>query len=232
MISSLVPPDDNNLLSRRTSGEQAALYIRRLIFDGDLKPGSRLPQDEISESLGISRIPLREGLITLEREGWLTIEIHRGVFVNTIDAASVADHFEMLGLLYVFAIERAVEHWDAAHIEKMEAIEQKLEKTSNPSDAGRLLFTLFVTLVDAAKSSRLKVNLRAISSLVPGDFFSAVPDAIDLEKKSWSRIIKALRRKESDKAADEFLRMMRRVSKEVQRLFEERGLFDPVNPDG
>jgi len=229
VISALVPPDDGNTFSRRTSGEQAALYIRRLIFDGKLKPGTRVPQDDIADTLRISRIPLREGLISLEREGWLTIEIHRGVFVNAFDAEAVEDHFEMLGLLYTFAIERAVAHWDEAWIERMEAIQARLEATTNPSEAGALLFELYTVLVDAARSTRLKVNLRAISSLVPGDFFSAVPDAIDLERKSWAKVIKALRRKEADKATDEFLRMMRRVSKEVSRLFEERGLFESVS---
>jgi DNA-binding GntR family transcriptional regulator len=224
----LVPPDDANSFSRRTSGEQAALYIRRLIFDGKLRPGTRIDQDEIADTLRISRIPLREGLITLEREGWVTSEIHRGVFVNAFDAAAVDDHFEMLGLLYTFAIQRAIQHWDDEVIGGIEAIQERLEANRNPMEAGSRLFPLYTTLVDAARSPRLKVNLRAISSLVPGDFFSAVPDAIDLERRAWAKIIRALRRKEADKAIEEFLRMMRRVSKEVTRLFEERGLFAGV----
>jgi len=52
-----------------SSGDQAALYIRRLMFDGDLRPGTRVPQDEIAQALGVSRIPVREALIALEREG-------------------------------------------------------------------------------------------------------------------------------------------------------------------
>ena len=51
----------------------------------------------------------------------------------------------------------------------------------------------------------------------------------NLERKSWAKIIRALRRKETDKATEEFLRMLRRVSKEVTRLFEERGLFSTVS---
>src|SRR6266849_2258651 len=135
VISSRVPPDDGNVFSRRTSGEQAARYIRQLIFDGKLKPGTRVPQDEIAATLRISRIPLREGLITLEREGWLTIEIHRGVFVNAFDDDAVADHFEMLGLLYTFAIERVVARWDEAVIKRMEVVQGRLERTKNPAEA-------------------------------------------------------------------------------------------------
>src|SRR5947209_10509671 len=87
-------------LIRRSSGEQAALYIRQLIFNGVLRPGQRVPQDDIATALGVSRIPLREALIALEREGWVTIEIHRGAFVNAVSPETINDHFDLVGLLY------------------------------------------------------------------------------------------------------------------------------------
>ena len=77
--------------TRLSSGDQAALYIRRLIFDGDLRPGTRVPQDEIAQTLGVSRIPVREALIALEREGWVTIELHRGAFINALDEDAVRE---------------------------------------------------------------------------------------------------------------------------------------------
>jgi DNA-binding GntR family transcriptional regulator len=67
-------PAPGEQLQRRSSGDRAALYIRRLIFDGELRPGARVPQDDVARSMGISRIPVREALIALEREGWVTIQ--------------------------------------------------------------------------------------------------------------------------------------------------------------
>src|SRR6266550_2157189 len=86
-------------LARRSSGDEAALLIRRMIFDGELHPGERVPQDDVAAMLGISRIPVREALIALEREGWVTIEMHRGAFVNALDARSVRDHYELFALV-------------------------------------------------------------------------------------------------------------------------------------
>ena len=40
-------------LNRRTSGNSAALYIRTLIFDGYLRPGARVHQDDVAQALGI-----------------------------------------------------------------------------------------------------------------------------------------------------------------------------------
>src|SRR5437763_14146955 len=85
-------------LARRSSGDDAALLIRRMIFEGELRPGERVPQDHVAAVLGISRIPVREALIALEREGWVTIEMNRGAFVNALDARSVRDNDDLFGL--------------------------------------------------------------------------------------------------------------------------------------
>src|SRR5207248_11628760 len=95
-------------LARRSSGDEAALLIRRMIFDGELHPGERVPQDDVAAMLGISRIPVGEALIALEREGWVTIEMHRGAFVNALDARSVRDHYELVGVVYGLGARLAI----------------------------------------------------------------------------------------------------------------------------
>src|SRR5437588_11473 len=41
----------------RSTMEDAAVYIRRLIFDGELKAGIRVPQDQLAAAMGRSRVP-------------------------------------------------------------------------------------------------------------------------------------------------------------------------------
>src|SRR5947209_10440375 len=91
------------------SAPRAALHIRRQIFDGTLRPGRRVPSAAIADQLGISRIPVREALIGLEREGWVTIEHNRGATVNAISENTVRDHFELYGSTYGLAARRAIE---------------------------------------------------------------------------------------------------------------------------
>src|SRR5205807_1670763 len=85
MAASSNLPAPTESIRRRSSGNQAADYIRTLIFEGQLRPGQRVPQEDVAEALSLSRIPVREGLIALEREGWVSIELNRGAFVNTLD---------------------------------------------------------------------------------------------------------------------------------------------------
>jgi DNA-binding GntR family transcriptional regulator len=210
---------------RRSSGEQAAIYIRRLIFDGHLRPGTRVPQEQIARTLGISRIPIREALIALEREGWVTIELHRGAFVNALDARAVSDTYDLFGLVYGFAVRRAIERGDDAVGERLAALERTIASTDDADEIGRAVIEFHATIVDAAHSPRVKVVLRAMSGMIPGNFFALVPGAVESERKGLASVVRAVARGDADKAADGYARMMRRQGELVVELFEERGLF-------
>jgi DNA-binding GntR family transcriptional regulator len=223
--SSLPPLPLDETIVRKSSGEQAALHLRKLIFDGHLKPGARVPQYEVAEALGISRIPLREALVALEREGWVTLEMHRGAFVNALDEQAIRDHYELYGLVYGFAVELAVERSGPELGERLSKIEADFRAESDPIKAGAIVLQFHVAVVDAAKSHRLKVVLRAMSTVVPGDFFAEVPGSVDVERKSVPNILRAIKRGDAEKASTEYRRMMRRLADEVVDVMRSRGLF-------
>jgi DNA-binding GntR family transcriptional regulator len=219
-------------LQRRSSGDQAAVHIRRLIFDGELRPGARVPQEQIARNLGISRIPIREALIALEREGWVTIELHRGAFVNALDERAVRDSYELFGLVYGFAVRRAIERGVEGLAARLAATHRAMDASDDPEEISRNAVAFQAAVVDAAKSPRIKVVLRSMSALIPGNFFALVPGAIDLERKGLGSIARAVAKLDADKAADGYARMMRRQGELVVSLFAKRGLFATPAVDG
>jgi len=54
----------------QTMAEQVLNYLEKEIMSGRYKPGDRLVEREIAEGLGVSRVPVREALIMLERWGF------------------------------------------------------------------------------------------------------------------------------------------------------------------
>ena len=214
-------------LKRRSSGEAAALYIRKMIFDGYLRPGARVHQDDVAQALGLSRIPVREALVALEQQGWVTIEPNRGAFVAAFDERSVHDHYELYGLVYGFAAKKALERSDGVLGEKLTQLADDYERTDDPAEAQRVALAFHAALIEAAGSPRIEVVLRALSALVPGDFYELVPDAMVLQRVGFRAIADSCRRGDGDAAADEYCRMMVGVASEVVRLFRRRGLFDP-----
>jgi DNA-binding GntR family transcriptional regulator len=215
--------------ARQSSGDHAAVYIRRLIFDGRLRPGERIPQEQIAQALGVSRIPVREALIALEREGWVTIEMHRGAFVNALDEQAARDTYELFGLVYGFAVRRAISRTSTTLAERLDETARQLTQTDDPEELSRLTIAFHAAIVDAAASPRIKAVLRAMSGLVPGNFFALVPGAIEVERKGLSGIAGAVAKGDAEKASDGYERMMRRQGELVVKLFADRGLFGEVS---
>jgi DNA-binding GntR family transcriptional regulator len=221
--TALSPPEG---FERRSSGDRAALYLRRLIFDGELRPGARVPQDEVARRLGISRIPVREALIALEHEGWVTIEMHRGAFVNALDEPAVRDHYELYGITYGLAVTRAVERSGTEFAEQLGEIQRELVDAHDPDEVWRLTLRFHGLVVETARSPRIGGVLRALPGLIPGNFFALVPGAVAEEKRGFAAIVRAVRKRDGERAAFEYVRMMRRQGDHVVAVLDARGLFE------
>ncbi len=76
-----------NILSLR---EQVYEYLRNEMITGGLVPGSTINLNRIAEQLGISKTPLRDALIHLELEGFVTILPRKGVMVNALTLEDVS----------------------------------------------------------------------------------------------------------------------------------------------
>lgn len=210
---------------RMSSGEAAALYTRRLIFEGHIRPGERVPQGDIARALNISRIPIREALVALEQQGWVTVEKHRGAFVAVLDERAVRDHYELFGLVYGFAATKALERGDAQLGDKLAQLARDFARTTSTEATNRGAIAFHAAVVDAAGSPRINVILRSMSALVPGNFYALVPKAAELQRPGLAAIARAVKREDAAAATDEYSKMMRRVAGEVVILFRARGLF-------
>jgi DNA-binding GntR family transcriptional regulator len=212
---------------RRSSGDLAADHIRRLIFEGQLRQGDHLRQDEIAAELGVSRIPVREAVIALDREGWLMIEPHRGAFVHGLDEDAVRDHYEVFGLIYGLTARRATERGSAERVtELMEA--QRVTKRAEDADSFFQANNDFLRQLFAmANSQRLASLSRLLRNIVPGNFFEAVPGAMANQKRGVSAISKAVKAGDGELAERECLTLMRHQGDAVINLLGTRQLFRP-----
>ncbi|OHV34799.1 MULTISPECIES: GntR family transcriptional regulator [Pseudofrankia] len=219
----LPPPDDVG--GQRTVAEEAVLYLRRLVFDGVLRQGDRVPQDDIAAALGISRIPVREALLTLKHEGWVTVRPRRGTFIAAIDESIVRDHYELYGLLYGFAARRAAARQTPEIIARLVDQRRELLADPRPYAVWRHNRQFHTTIVELARSPRLAPLLRAMSGIIPGNFFELVPGSIDVELVGTAAILRCVERQDGEGAAAAYADMMGRQGDLVVELFERRGLF-------
>jgi DNA-binding GntR family transcriptional regulator len=79
--------------------------IRTAILSGALRPGSRITQEELASRLGVSRVPIRQAIVVLQREGLIQTDRWRGSIVAPLDPALVKDVYEFRGIVERYVAE-------------------------------------------------------------------------------------------------------------------------------
>ena len=74
-------------LKREPIADLAISELRTAILTGILGPGDRITSEELAAKLGVSRMPVRQALTLLEREGLVKTDRWRGTIVTPLDAA-------------------------------------------------------------------------------------------------------------------------------------------------
>lgn len=107
--------------------EQVYEYLREQFNRHNLQPGSMINMDATSKKLGISKTPLRDALIQLEMEGFVTISPRRGIFVNALTLEDIKNFYQVIGALESSALMSAAEKIKAADIRKMNRLNREMK---------------------------------------------------------------------------------------------------------
>lgn len=78
-----------------SAASRVASIIRSQIVEGELQPGSRLPEDQVRADLKVSRSSLREGFQRLVSERLLVHQLSRGFFVRQLSRQDISDLYKV-----------------------------------------------------------------------------------------------------------------------------------------
>ena len=106
--------------------EQVYEYLRAQISRGHILPGTYINLKEISRQLGISTTPLRDAIIQLECEGFVTILPRRGVLVKRLTLGEIRDYLQIIGALEVSVLLAVFPRLQSTHIARMERLNFKM----------------------------------------------------------------------------------------------------------
>ncbi|WP_051341870.1 GntR family transcriptional regulator [Pseudonocardia spinosispora] len=92
-----------------TLSRRAYLQIQQAIRDGAIRQEVLYSENELAETLGMSRTPVREALISLSREGLVAIESQRGFRLRRLSASERQEVFDLRSLLEGHCARRLAE---------------------------------------------------------------------------------------------------------------------------
>jgi DNA-binding GntR family transcriptional regulator len=197
--------------------------VRRWIFDGRLRDGDALSQEELADVLGLSRIPVRDGLIALSSAGWVVMEPGRGARAVGLDAAAVRDSFELFASVWRLLIRRAVER--RGDTGAVVAAGDRVKVAESPVAMAAANEAFVDALRALAADPRLDAAFANAARIVPGDFFAEVPDAVAVQRRHIPRIARAVQRGDAERGAVLAAAQHRAHARNIVRLLERRGVL-------
>ena len=106
----------------RSLREQVYQYLRDEMHEGRIVPGEYIRLNEMSDRLGISKTPLRDAVIQLECEGFVTILPRRGVLMNRLRLQDVKDAYDIVGALEAAVVIDVCSRLDSGRLDSMTAV--------------------------------------------------------------------------------------------------------------
>jgi DNA-binding GntR family transcriptional regulator len=100
--------------------------LKRRLNSGLLRPGQFIDLSALGRELGMSRTPLRDAMIRLELEGFVTVYPRRGVMVRTLDLAGIRDIYQIVGALESAVVERMALRFRASDADRMDGYREAM----------------------------------------------------------------------------------------------------------
>lgn len=94
---------------RTNAADGAHAAIRRKILDAEWAPGASVLEGAIALELGLSRTPVREALVRLEKEGLVEIVPRHGMRISALSPADMREIYQVLTSLEPTAVELLAE---------------------------------------------------------------------------------------------------------------------------
>jgi len=209
---------------------RAYAEIKRRILDNEYAAGYQATEPEVAAALGMSRTPVREALIRLEREGLVELVPRRGMRVVPLSPADMRDIYQVLTCLETEAagllarrrpspgelepMVRAAADMDAAlDAERLEAwadADERFHRTLLELSGNRRLAALAFTVWDQVHRARLV--------------------SLPLRPRPWKSnqdhraLLAALRRGDEERARTVHHRHRLRAARMLTRLLEKHAL--------
>lgn len=170
--------DGSKPIVRKTLHSELLERLRQMIVDGDLTPGSKVPEKSLCDRFAVSRTPLREALKVLASEGLVILTPNRGAMVSDLTFDDLEEVFPIMGALEALSGEmacahisdeevaeiRALHHQMVAHFEARERFEyfivnQKIHERILVAARNETLAKLYRGLSGRVKRARYLANM-------------------------------------------------------------------------
>jgi DNA-binding GntR family transcriptional regulator len=188
---------------RRLSAQTVCSAIRDDIVNGYFAPGGRLTEELLAKRYGVSRVPVREALRTLESEGFVRTRKHAGASVAEPTEQEAGDLLEIRALLEPLGVARAAERRTEQHLRVLRGLVrlgQERAQQGQFSDLPALDGWFHQTLARASGSPSLAALLIQLRQKISWIYAVELPGRSTVTWDEHGAITDAVARGDTDRA--------------------------------
>jgi DNA-binding GntR family transcriptional regulator len=148
----------SELFDSKLMSEKIADVLRENVISGNIKGGEKLNESQLSDSLNISRPPIREAFRILATEGLITLVPRKGAFVSELSIREVKEIYEMKSMMESFATRLAISILDEKEISEIDSILDLMKKEikkNNFKEIQRLNIEFHRKIIKMSKNQKL-----------------------------------------------------------------------------
>jgi DNA-binding GntR family transcriptional regulator len=139
----------------QTLGKEVQGRLRQAILSGELPEGTPLPESQTAAKLGVSRVPVREALVELERQGLVDFDPHGRACVRSFTEEDIHEILELRSALQTMAARLAASRLTDPDLERLRAILERARKTQDLTEFSRLDTAFHDEIVQISRHRRL-----------------------------------------------------------------------------
>lgn len=218
-------------LSIRADGYE---HLRHGIVSGELLPGERLLEEDLSARLGIGRAAVRMALVRLEHDGLVERERNRGARVRRVSEGEAVEIIEARAALEGLAARHAARNADEAAVEELRGIISEMRDLRKRGDLLRVsdvnarLHSRILELSGHETAKRLSQTLS--SQIVRFQYRTVLlPGRPERSFAEHTQIVDAIAAKDSDAAEEAMRRHLLHVAESL-RSQHRTGAVSEVGP--
>jgi DNA-binding GntR family transcriptional regulator len=143
--------------------------LKSAILALEIKPREHLIIGDLAAHYQISRTPVREALIMLERDGWVQHDGRRGAMVTVPSAESILQTIEVQAVLESYIARRATELATPAQLREIVALLDEAEaslKRGDEDGSRRIGLRFHETLAEIAGNPRMRAEIALLEEHV------------------------------------------------------------------
>ena len=156
------PPSSTRIHRSASLSRQVTVELRRAIVSGDMPQGNSLREVALAEQLGVSRVPVREALIELERHGLVEFDDRGRTRVPVLTDKDLEEMYQLRLALEPLAARLAAAGGDQAMFDALEQNIASTRRTKSVSELSLLDAEFHDIIVQGGGNRRLQQSWEAI----------------------------------------------------------------------